>query len=170
MTRRHSSNGISSNGWPRPPTPAFAKQPSMRPCASRVAANAVATASASATSHLCAETFVPYPARRSTAAAFFSLFVPQMQMSPPACAIPSAMPRPMPLLPPVISATLPDRSKGANGMTALGGCSVLLVDEKRVDLPRELGGLVEFDDVAGVVDRLGDDGSTEARRKTLLVP
>ncbi len=58
-------------------------------------------------------TRVPWVASVAFAASFLSALVPQMQTSAPACASASAMPRPMPLLPPVTSATLPERSNGA---------------------------------------------------------
>ena len=50
--------------------------------------------------------------RRSAASAarFLSALLPQMATAAPACASASAMPSPMPLLPPVIRATLPPRS------------------------------------------------------------
>ncbi len=47
------------------------------------------------------------------------LLVPQMQTAAPAWAMASAMPRPMPLLPPVTSATLPVRSNPGYAMRAL---------------------------------------------------
>ena len=58
----------------------------------------------------------PAPRRRgpcsvASALAFFSGFWPQIATLAPAAARPSAMPRPMPPLPPVTSATLPVRSK-----------------------------------------------------------
>src|SRR5579871_905548 len=46
----------------------------------------------------------------STARAFLSALVPQITTFAPCCARPSAIPRPMPPLPPVTSATLPVRS------------------------------------------------------------
>jgi hypothetical protein len=48
--------------------------------------------------------------RMATASSFFSARRPQIASDPPAAAIPSAMPRPIPELPPVITKTLPDRS------------------------------------------------------------
>src|SRR5262249_16813047 len=53
----------------------------------------------------------PCPVSFLSAASFFASLVPQMHTLAPAWARASAMPRPMPLLPPVTSATLPVRSK-----------------------------------------------------------
>src|SRR5690242_12915802 len=54
----------------------------------------------------------PWLASLLTAASFFSAFVPQITTSEPACARASAIPSPIPPLPPVIRATLPVRSNG----------------------------------------------------------
>ena len=94
----------------RPPTPAFTKQASTRPSVATVSANARSTAASSPTSHTSVCTRPPCDRSRSAAAAFFSAFVPHTQTAAPAAANPSAIPRPIPLLPPVISATLSLRS------------------------------------------------------------
>ena len=118
ITRRQVSVGNSWNGAP-PPAPAFAKQASTLPKCSTVSAKASSTRDSSETSQRSASTRVPCCSSCEAAAAFFSSLVPQMQMSAPDCARPSAMPRPIPLLPPVMSATFPLRSNGANGMWAV---------------------------------------------------
>ena len=51
-----------------------------------------------------------------SAAAFLSGFVPQMLTSAPAAATARANPRPMPPLPPVTTATLPERSNASYAM------------------------------------------------------
>ena len=96
-----------------PPMPALAKHESTLPSASRVSAKAASTWASSPTSQRTATVFVPNVARASAAAAFLASFVPQMATSAPAWARASAMPRPMPLLPPVTRAACPLRSKGA---------------------------------------------------------
>src|SRR5262245_42433934 len=112
-TRRHSSPLISRKEVvPRAYTPALAKQPSTRPSLPTVWAKAASTALASATSHSSASTLLPLAASSASAAAFLLAFVPQIATSAPAWTIARAMPRPMPLLPPVTRATLPVRSKG----------------------------------------------------------
>src|SRR6185436_6759991 len=112
-TRRHSSLLISRNeAVPRPLTPALAKQPSIRPSLLRVSAKAASTAFSSETSHSSATTLRAPAASSDFAAAFFFALVPQIATSAPAWASARAMPRPMPLLPPVTRATLPVRSKG----------------------------------------------------------
>ena len=112
-TRRHSSDVISTNAGPRPPTPALAKQASTRPSSSTVRASAASTCASSPTSQRSASTRPPWGRSVVAAAAFFASSVPQMQTAAPAAASASVIPRPMPLLPPVTSATLPRRSKGA---------------------------------------------------------
>jgi hypothetical protein len=74
------------------------------------------TAASSETSTACTSTSPPYALSRASAAAFFSGFIPQITTLAPAWARPSAMPRPMPPLPPVIRATFPVRSKGLYGI------------------------------------------------------
>src|SRR3954447_4563809 len=113
VTRCHSALVISRKVWPpRLETPALAKQPSTWPNSSSVRAKAASTAASSPTSHCSARIFRPVAFSVSAAAAFFATLVPQIAMSAPACAMAWAMPRPMPLLPPVTSATLPVRSNG----------------------------------------------------------
>src|SRR5215468_9083927 len=97
---------------PRPLTPALAKQPSTRPSLAIVSAKAASTACSFETSHSSASTLRPVASSSTLAAAFFFAFVPQIATSAPAWASARAMPRPMPLLPPVTRATVPVRSKG----------------------------------------------------------
>ena len=99
-----------------PPTPELAKQLSTRPKVSRVAANADSTCSSSPTSHTNAAAFAPSASIVATAAVFLEAFVPQIAIDAPAFASPSAIPSPMPELPPVMSATWPVRSKRFSGM------------------------------------------------------
>ena len=96
---------------PRPDTPALATQLSTWPSTFTVSAKASITCFSSPTSTIWAWTLRPWRLSFSAAASFFSWRVPQMQTSAPASAIASAMPKPMPPLPPVTSATLPLRSK-----------------------------------------------------------
>jgi len=111
-TRRHSAVVMSTKPCPalRPPTPALAKQASTRPSVETVSSNARSTAASSATSQACTSTRPPCLVSARSAARFLSAFVPQIATAAPACARASAMPSPMPLLPPVTSATLPVRS------------------------------------------------------------
>jgi hypothetical protein len=111
-TRCHSSVVISAKlaAAPRPETPAFTKQASIPPSVDTVWANAWSTAASSLTSHRSAMALAPVACRRARACTFLSSLVPQMQTAAPAWASASAMPRPMPLLPPVTIAVLPRRS------------------------------------------------------------
>ena len=99
---------------PRADMPALAKQPSTRPWASSVSAKRLSTSASLVTSQTRAVCVPPALTSfsRARASAFFSALRPQMQTSPPAIAMASPKPRPMPPLPPVIRATLPLRSKG----------------------------------------------------------
>src|SRR5882724_10319870 len=121
ITRRHSAVAILAKpaAPPRPLTPALAKQESTRPSALTVSAKARSTAASSATSQRSAIALPPWERSCFSAAAFLSSLVPQMQTDAPARASPSAMPRPMPLLPPVTSATLPVRSNPGCAMAPL---------------------------------------------------
>src|SRR3954449_4667117 len=91
--------------------PALAKQPSTRPKASSVAAIAVFTDAGSETSQTRLSTLPRMLAIDAAAALFFSALRPQIETLHPAAARACAMPRPMPPLPPVITATRPLRSK-----------------------------------------------------------
>src|SRR4051795_7374227 len=113
VTRRNSSSVMSTNGVAPEPPPALAKHGSTRPSSATVEANAASTAAGSETSHSTARTRVPCWASRSRAAALRSVSRPQIARSAPACARPSAMPRPIPPLPPVTTATWPLRSNMA---------------------------------------------------------
>src|SRR5207244_889228 len=104
---------------PRPLTPALAKKASTRPRALTVSPKQRSTAASSLTSQRMARALPPWPWICLRAAAFLSSLVPQMQTVAPACAIASAMPSPMPLLPPVTSATLPLRSNPLYAMDVL---------------------------------------------------
>src|SRR3981189_998121 len=96
---------------PPPPIPALAKQPSTRPKLSRVAAIAVLTEAESLTSQMAVCTLPEQPAIVAAALLFFSGLRPQIETLHPAAAGACAMPRPMPPLPPVTTATRPVRSK-----------------------------------------------------------
>src|SRR4051812_36748533 len=113
VTRRNSARDISTNGVAPEPTPALAKHESIRPSSPTVETKAVSTDAGSATSHSTACTRVPCAASRSRAAALRSVSRPQIAMSAPARARPSAIPSPMPPLPPVTTATWPLRSNMA---------------------------------------------------------
>jgi hypothetical protein len=91
--------------------PALAKQPSSRPNRSRVAAIADLTEAASLTSQMRVSTLLAQPAMVAAAFLFFSALRPQIETLHPAAASACAMPRPMPPLPPVMTATRPVRSK-----------------------------------------------------------
>ncbi len=71
---------------------------------------APSTSSSSATLHRMADADGLIAVSSSRAAAFLSGLVPQIDTSAPAAATARANPRPMPPLPPVITATLPLRS------------------------------------------------------------
>src|SRR5688572_21521835 len=115
---------------PRPLTPALAKQESTRPKALTLSAKARSTAASSATSQRSAIALPPCDWSCVSAAAFLSSLVPHTQTEAPARASPSAMPRPIPLLPPVTSATLPVRSNP--------GCAMTLLSRERLTILRGL--------------------------------
>ena len=96
---------------PPPPMPALAKQPSTRPNVSSVAFIAALTEAGSVTSQTCVCT-LPGPADMVAAALlFFSALRPQIETLQPCAFSACAMPRPMPPLPPVMTAVRPVRSK-----------------------------------------------------------
>ena len=98
--------------------PALAKQLSTLPSVATVVANVSSTLVliadvADQVEHACASR----GGRAGPAApSFFAALVPQMATSAPCSAKASAMPRPMPLLPPVTRATWPVRSNGLYAM------------------------------------------------------
>ena len=113
ITLRQVSMVISENDGEPMPMPALANTASSRPITIAASAMAPTTAASSATSTCCARARTP-SASRTPSAAWFSLALrPQTTMSAPASATALAMPRPMPRLPPVTSATLPVRLNGA---------------------------------------------------------
>ena len=114
-TRRHSSAVMSRKLGARPGTPALTKHESMRPSSPTVSAIAAVTASSSPTSHTTAITSPPWAAICSTATSFLVALVPHTATAAPCSANPAAIPNPMPLLPPVTSATWPLRSKSTDG-------------------------------------------------------
>src|SRR6266850_6656282 len=105
---------------PPPPMPALAKQPSTRPNVSSVAFIAALTEAGSETSQIWVAT-LPGPADMVAAALLFlSALRPQIETLQPCAFNACAMPRPIPPLPPVMTAMRPVRSK------MLIGCSHLL--------------------------------------------
>src|SRR6202041_2001952 len=96
---------------PPPPMPALAKQPSTRPKRSSVAAIADLTEAGSLTSQIRVSTLPALPAIDAAALLFLSALRPQIEMLHPLAASACAMPRPIPPLPPVMTATRPVRSK-----------------------------------------------------------
>src|SRR3954469_4071545 len=109
---RHSSSVRSMKELlPPPPMPALAKHPSTRPNVSSVAFIAALTEAGSVTSQTRVSTLPDSPARLAAAALFLSALRPQIETLQPWAASACAMPSPMPPLPPVITATRPERSK-----------------------------------------------------------
>ena len=96
---------------PPPPMPALAKQPSTRPKVSSVAFIAALTEAGSLTSQMMVPTLPGPLARVAAAFLFLSALRPQIETLQPAALSACAMPRPMPPLPPVITAVRPERSK-----------------------------------------------------------
>ena len=82
---------------------------SIRPNLSSVAEAISAPAVASVRSFSIEKTSTPSFSKRETAAAFFSELRPTRTILAPACASPSAMPKPIPPLPPVTIATRPSK-------------------------------------------------------------
>src|SRR5208337_3828205 len=110
--RRQSPSARSTKAcWLTPPTPALAKQPSTRPKASRVLANACSMAARFVTSQVRASAGAPSSESSASASWFFCSLRPQIETAQPARARAFAMPRPMPPLPPVMIATRPFKSK-----------------------------------------------------------
>src|SRR6266480_1812633 len=110
--RRHSSSDRSTNDRrPPPPIPALAKHASTRPNSASAALNVASTAARSLTSQTRASTAPPWARSCDRARSFFSGLRPQIDTAHPARASASAMPSPMPPLPPVTIATRPARSK-----------------------------------------------------------
>src|ERR1700682_4697020 len=95
---------------PPPPMAALAKQPSTRPNRSSAAAIADLTEAGSLTSQMRVSTLPAQPAMFAAAFLFSSALRPQIETLHPAAASACAMPSPMPPLPPVMTATRPDRS------------------------------------------------------------
>src|SRR5664279_5946711 len=115
---RHCSSVRSIKAWrPPPPIPALAKQPSTRPNRSSVAAIAALTEAGSLTSQMRVSTFPEQPAMAAAALLFLSALRPQIETSQPEAASACAMPSPIPPLPPVMTATRPDRSKMLMGVS-----------------------------------------------------
>ncbi len=111
ITRRHSWAVSVSMLVGCGPTPALAKQESMRPNCSRVASSPAATASSSLTSTTNDPTGAsPRPVSSAAAVSFLAALVPQMTTAAPALRSPRAIPSPIPPLPPVTTATWPVRS------------------------------------------------------------
>src|SRR3954447_6463483 len=111
MMRHSSSVRLMKARRPPPPMPALAKQPSTRPKLSRVAFIVSVTDWRLLTSQTRVST-LPGPAAIVAAASlFFSALRPQIETLQPAAFRACAMPRPMPPLPPVMTATRPVRSK-----------------------------------------------------------
>src|ERR1700722_15604890 len=109
---RHCSSVRSMKAWrPPPPIPALAKQPSTRPNVWSVAAIADFTEAGSLTSQMRLSILPAQPAMVAAAVLFLSALRPQIETLHPAAASACAMPRPMPPLPPVMTATRPVRSK-----------------------------------------------------------
>ena len=117
--------------------PELAKQESIRPKRSSVAVNAASIAASSPTSQMNPSASAPRDLSRSTAATFLSAFVPQTAIDAPALAIPSAIPSPIPELPPVTRATWPVRS---NGFCGVEGVGVVVTTLDRSDASRAVRG------------------------------
>src|SRR4051795_770142 len=96
---------------PPPPMPALAKHPSTRPNRSSVALIADLTDAGLLTSQTTLSSLPAEPAMLASAFLFLSALRPQMDTLQPAAARACAMPRPIPPLPPVMTATRPVRSK-----------------------------------------------------------
>src|SRR5262245_40993538 len=100
--------------------PALLTRMSIRPSSRPTRSIMEATPALSVTSVATAIAFTPRLRRSSTAAADLASLRPTTAISAPASASPRAMPRPMPPLPPVTIATLPERSKS---FVVIGWCS-----------------------------------------------
>src|SRR4051794_31552977 len=134
---------------------ALAKQASMWPNRSTVSATAPSTAASSETSQRSASTPVPCSSSAFSAARFLSALVPQMATSAPWPARAWAMARPIPLLPPVTSATLPSSenrfrvgtrrtlSSANTGAPAGDPMATLEIDAQDLDTRLEALGLTE---------------------------
>jgi hypothetical protein len=109
MTVRHVSSVMPVMGPPRL-TPALAIMMSTCPSSATVAANVSMICASSATSHTQVPTRRPVGSSEARAASFLSALRPQMARSAPASARAAPIPRPMPPLPPVTTATRPLRS------------------------------------------------------------
>src|SRR6202000_553831 len=108
---------------PPPPMPALAKQPSTRPNLSSVAFIAFATEDLSVTSQIWVSTLPGVDAMVAAALRFLSELRPHIETLQPAAASAWAMPRPIPPLPPVTTATRPVRSKMFMGASV---CMILI--------------------------------------------
>src|SRR5450631_4407594 len=119
---RHCASVRSMKAWrPPPPIPALAKQPSTRPNRSSVAAIADLTEAGSLTSQMRVSTLPEQPAMVAAALLFLSALRPQIETLQPEAASACAMPSPIPPLPPVMTATRPDRSKMLMGVSVWFG-------------------------------------------------
>src|SRR3981189_3613295 len=108
----HSSSAYSS-GCLRMLVPALLTRISSRPNFFTAALISARHDSAVVTSTATASALAPAAASFLTAAALFASSRPAMTIAAPASARPCAMPKPMPPLPPVTTATRPLRSKSA---------------------------------------------------------
>ncbi len=109
MTVRQSSSRYSS-GRRRMLVPALFTRMSSPPRRVAVASTMAPTAASSVMSATTESAFAPSDESSATAAAFFPASRPATITAAPHRARPRARPRPMPPLPPVTSATRPDRS------------------------------------------------------------
>src|SRR5947209_79678 len=106
--RSQSSSVLLVNGMPGGDAmPALFTSTSMRPSTSRVRSTISLTSEVLVTSHFIASTRRPSAFTSSAAFSALSTWMSGIAMSAPSFAIASAMPRPMPLPPPVTIATFP---------------------------------------------------------------
>src|SRR5438445_5877436 len=106
--RSQSSSVLFVNGIPGgPAAPALLTRMSILPNDSRVRSTIVLTSAALVTSVFMARTLRPSPLTSPATFSAFSTWMSGMAMSAPSRAIASTMPRPIPLPPPVTTATLP---------------------------------------------------------------
>ena len=165
MTLFQVSVGNSWKGAP-PPAPALAKQESTFPKCFTVCSKASFTWPSSETSHFSASTSPPIDFKVFDAALFLSGFVPHMQTDAPAWTRPWAIPRPIPLLPPVIRATFPVRSNGWNDIIP----SLYFVPYKALAVGKFSGRYIPIAELFKIMVRIGISSLTAVSMSNPTIP
>src|SRR5712664_3714092 len=153
--RSQSSSVLFVNGMPGgPAAPALLTRMSILPNVSRVRSTIVLTSAALVTSVFMARTLRPSPLTSPATFSAFSTWMSGIATSAPSRAIASTMPRPIPLPPPVTTATLPSsRMKSPSIYSRCPGSTHDSTPAQkpqlvRAERPRRILPLTRFDDLS----------------------